>query len=566
MQKAQDSEQYSWRDKQALYASLMGFLFGLFFVGFWNVMPWNSSWINGKGDLTADHLMWQFFRQTPSAQWPLSAMPNYVAGANTIFPTGNVVAPIFAKIIGIILPGSFQYLGILLVVWFVLQAYFAERLLSRFIANGTFRIIGSVFFVVSPAFIYRISPMGHVHLAAHWLILAAMYLYFDDLLRFRPWSLLMALAVAINLYISVVVVAIFIAAVAKELINIFREARFRNINALITRCVLIGVVAIATFIVSGYLTYSDPGGGTGFFRLNLFAFFNPGYSPTESFSLLLNTFVPISNRMLFAEEWEGFQYIGLGVFLLLPVLGIFIWRRRGNIRSSSWWSILVASTILFIFALSNKVTFLHFEIIYWWPDLLLRLHQTFRGASRFGFALYYLIMLGSIVSLSRVFTKRRATMILGVFLALTIVDQFSGLQHSRQYLVEVIPFDSVLKNAQWDEIAISHSKLVIDTNFDFQVDGEIPQKARVFSDNWFSLAKFAVDHQMSTNFGYVARPIQAFVKSEDKRVANELTSGNLDRSTIYLISSESDWVRYKDLVGMRGQALMLDGFYIIIGQ
>ena len=112
MQKAQDSEQYSWRDKQALYASLMGFLFGLFFVGFWNVMPWNSSWINGKGDLTADHLMWQFFRQTPFAQWPLSAMPNYVAGANTIFPTGNVVAPTFAKIIVIILPGSFQYLGI----------------------------------------------------------------------------------------------------------------------------------------------------------------------------------------------------------------------------------------------------------------------------------------------------------------------------------------------------------------------------------------------------------------------------------------------------------------------
>ena len=108
--------------------------------------------------------------------------------------------------------------------------------------------------------------------------------------------------------------------------------------------------------------------------------------------------------------------------------------------------------------------------------------------------------------------------------------------------------------------------MVIDTNFDFQVDGEIPQKARVFSDNWFSLAKFAVDHQMSTNFGYVARPIQAFVKSEDKRVANELTSGNLDRSTIYLISSESDWVRYKDLVGVRGEALMLDGFYIIFGQ
>ena len=510
--------------------------------------------------------MWQFFRQTPLVQWPLSAMPNYVAGSDTIFPTGNVIAPIFAKVIGLIVPGNFQYLGILIVMWFALQAYFAERLLSRFVANGAYRVIGSMFFVLSPAFVYRISPMGHVHVAAHWLILAAMYLYFDDRVRIRVWGVLMVLTVATNLYMSVVVVVIFIAAVAKELINIFREARFRNINALIIRCVIVGVVAIATFIASGYLTYSDPGGGTGFFRLNLFAFFNPGYSPTESFSQLVNTFVPISKRMLFAEEWEGFQYIGLGVFLLLPVLGIFIWRCRGNIRSSSWWSILVASTILFIFALSNKVTFLHFEIIYWWPDLLLRLHQTFRGASRFGFALYYLITLASIVSFSKVFSKKKATMILGVLLAVTVADQFSGLRQSHQDLSVAVPFDSVLKDAQWDEIAISHSKLVIDTNFDFQVDGEIPQKARVFSDNWFSLAKFAVDHQMSTNFGYVARPIQAFVKSEDKRVANELTSGNLDRSTIYLISSESDWVRYKDLVGVRGEALMLDGFYIIFGQ
>ena len=566
MDKSSVSHNLTRHFNSRLIALLCGLIIGIFFVGFWNVLPWNDAWLSGKGDLSADHLMWQFFRQTPLVQWPLSAMPNYVAGADTIFPTGNVIAPIFAKVIGLIVPGNFQYLGILIVMWFALQAYFAERLLSRFVANDAYRVIGSIFFVLSPAFVYRISPMGHVHVAAHWLILAAMYLYFDDRVRIRAWSVLMVLTVATNLYMSVVVVVIFIAAVAKELINIFREARFRNINALIIRCVIVGVVAIATFIASGYLTYSDPGGGTGFFRLNLFAFFNPGYSPTESFSQLVNTFVPISNRMLFAEEWEGFQYIGLGVFLLLPVLGIFIWRCRGNIRSSSWWSILVASTILFIFALSNKVTFLHFEIIYWWPDLLLRLHQTFRGASRFGFALYYLITLASIVSFSKVFSKKKATMILGVLLAVTVVDQFSGLRQSHQDLSVVVPFASVFKNAQWDEIAISHSKLVIDTNFDFQVDGEIPQKARVFSDNWFSLAKFAVDHQMSTNFGYVARPIQAFVKSEDKRVANELTSGNLDRSTIYLISSESDWVRYKDLVGMRGEALMLDGFYIIIGQ
>jgi hypothetical protein len=75
-----------------------------------------------------------------------------------------------------------------------------------------------------------------------------------------------------------------------------------------------------------------------------------------------------------------------------------------------------------------------------------------------------------------------------------------------------------------------------------------------------------VQHNMSTNFGYVSRPIQSFVKAEDARVAAELTSGNLDSEAIYLISNEEDWNQYKDLVGNNGRALMLDGFYVIVGQ
>ena len=71
---------------------------------------------------------------------------------------------------------------------------------------------------------------------------------------------------------------------------------------------------------------------------------------------------------------------------------------------------------------------------------------------------------------------------------------------------------------------------------------------------------------MSTNFGYVARQIQAFVKSEDSRVAAELASGDVDSNAIYLISNENDWIRYKDLVGNNGRALVLDGFFVIVGQ
>ena len=549
-----------------LGATAIGIVFGTFFVGARNILPWSVAWLSGKGDLSADHLMWQFFRQTPLIQWPLSAMPNYVAGADTIFPTGNVIAPIFAKVIGLVVPGNFQYLGILIVAWFALQAYFAERLLSRFIADSTFRIIGSGFFVISPVFVYRISSMGHLHVAAHWLILAAIYLYFDKQLRVRAWAVLMALSVFINLYLAVIVVLIFIASLAHGWV---RET-CSTFKVQFVKAIRIGIVpalsAVLAFVLSGFLAYMGSAGGAGFYRLNVFAFLNPGYSSNGSFSLLVNMVIPESRRNLFAEEWEGFQYFSLGVILALPFLALLGWKERRSLLRSSWFPIALSACLLFALALTNQVTLLHFEINYWWPNVLLQFRQIFRGASRFGFALYYLITLGSIVSISKIFSKRNATIVLGLLLAVSVADQSAGLRQSHRDLSVEIPFVSALKDQQWREIAENHSKLIIDRNFDLQIEGAVPLNARIFADNWYSLDRYAVEHHMSTNFGYVARQIQAFVKAEDTRVAAELASGDLDSKAIYLISNEKDWTRYKDLVGKNGRALVLDGFFVIVGQ
>ena len=554
------------RYKTGLIASGVCVIFAVPFVGIQNILPWNTAWLSGKGDLSADHLMWRFFRQTPLIQWPLSAMPNYVAGANTIFPTGNVIAPIFAKVIGLVVPGNFQYLGILIVAWFALQAFFAERLLSRFIADSTFRIIGSGFFVISPVFIYRISSMGHLHVAAHWLILAAMFLYFDKQLRVRAWAVLMALTVFINLYLAVIVVMIFVASLAHEWV---RETR-STFKVQFVKAIRIGIVpalsAVLAFILSGFLAYRGSAGGAGFYRLNVFAFLNPGYSSNGSFSLLVNRIIPESRRKLFAEEWEGFQYLGSGVIMALPFLAHLAWKEKRSLLRSSWFPIALSTCLLFALALTNQVTLLHFEINYWWPNVLLQFRQIFRGASRFGFALYYLITLGSIVSLSKIFSKRNATIVLVLLLAVSVADQSAGLRQSRHDLAAEIPFVSVLRNQQWSEIAKDHSKLIIDKNFDLQIEGAVPLNARIFADNWYSLDRYAVEHYLSTNFGYVARQIQAFVKSEDARVAAELASGDLDSEAVYLISNEEDWNRYKDSMGNKGRALMLDGFYVIVGQ
>jgi hypothetical protein len=552
--------------KTGLLAFGIGMIVGVLFVGPLNVMPWNINWLYGKGDGSANQLVFQFFRQTPFLQWPITAIPNYVVGANTVNPDGNAIFAVGAKFVGLFFRGQFQYFGVLIVLWFALQAFFAERLLSRFIENGNIRLMGMTFFVIAPAFVYRLGSMGHFHVAAHWLILAAFYLYFDSNFRRLNWSILLAIAVAINIYIAAIVVPIFIASVGRTVLE-RKHVRLRKAMCGIAELTVSPMIAAAaSFIISGYASYSNSAVGSGFYRLNIFAFMNPGYSPSGSFSLFTNTVVPSSSRYLFAEEWEGFQYIGFGVVLLLPIFFLFILRSRQHFLKSSWMPISVVSILLFVFSLSNQIVFSNLRFNYWWPSALLQLHQIFRGASRFGFALYYLVTLGAIVSVSRLFTKKAATILLGLLLTLAVVDQSSGLWQSHRDLSVKVSSEIELRDADWNLIAKGHSRLVVDKNFDFQVEGAVPDSARIFSDNWFSLASFAADHQMSTNFGYVSRPIQSFVRAEDARVAAELTSGNLDSEAIYLISNEEDWNRYKNLVGNNGRGLILDGFYVIVGQ
>jgi hypothetical protein len=268
---------------------------------------------------------------------------------------------------------------------------------------------------------------------------------------------------------------------------------------------------------------------------------------------------------LFSEEWEGFQYLGVGVIISLPLVVIYAWRRRREFRSSSWLPLLLAAGVLFVLALSNRVTFAHIEVHYWWPDALLRFRQIFRGASRFGFALYYLLTLMTIVTVSRVFSKKYATIVLLGLLTFALVDQAPGILAMHKSIGVSASSGTLLIDKNWSLIAGGHSKLVIDRNFDLQVEGQVTSDAITFASNWFELAQFAVDHHMSTNFGYVSRPIEAFVKAEDSRVARELSSGQLDSDAVYLVSNKADWIRYQKQMGSSGLAYELDGFFVIAG-
>ena len=160
-------------------ATLIGAVFGIWFTGFKNFFPWNYKWLYSNGDGALTQLSFEFYRNSPLFQWPITAVPQYISGSGMILPIENAVTNFIGKLIGLLVPGSFQFVGIWLVICFSLQGYFGAKLIGRFEATALYCIFGSVLFVTSPALLYRTGVMNHYHLGAHWMILLALYLYFD---------------------------------------------------------------------------------------------------------------------------------------------------------------------------------------------------------------------------------------------------------------------------------------------------------------------------------------------------------------------------------------------------
>ena len=539
----------------AVISSLIGGLFGAFLIGMRNLAPWNYSWLYSKADGALTQLGFEFFRNAPWTQWPLTAVPQYVEGSHMIIPTENAVANLLGKLVGVVFTGNFQFVGLWILMCFAFQGYFGVKLLSRFIDSQSAQICGSLFFVLSPALMFRVGVMNHYHLGAHWMILLALYLYFGRESRTQNWSLLLFFAMLTSVYISAMLLVIFIAHRTKDS---FQKRKLRIFEVVIPLA-----SAVFGFWVMGYLSMRSSITGSNFFRLNAIAWLNPGYSDDGSFSLILNNFGNARLRHIFSEEWEGFQYLGT-VVIGGVLLGIVKLKNRETLRN--WREhapIAVAAGGLIVFAYSNQIAVLQQELNYWWPSQLLQLRQVFRGATRFGWPAYYLVTLFAIVQISRICSAKKLKV--GVFIAaaLMLVEAAPGIAYVRSEISDSKAYLSSIQDAKWSEVALDHSRVVVYPNFDLQI-GELTGDSKVWLNRWFDLAKFAVDNDMSTNFGYVPRPLTEYISEQDQRILNELESGVLQSRTIYVLANESVWENFSQRNSRTADAYELDGYFILV--
>jgi hypothetical protein len=538
---------------------LVGAIVGVWFVGFENFLPWNVDWLMHGGDSSSFQISWEFFRKAPMLQWPITATPTYVEGTQSILASANGIVGIPAKLVGLVFRGQFQFYGLWVAATFCLQALLSFRLLGLFIDKISTKLAACTLFVLAPTFVFRIGEMSHFELASHWLILCALYLYFSNTKFVRNWSLLLLLSILISVYITAMLVLIFFAALAKEY---FVNKALPTLRRLSVAAVVPMLWLIAGFVFMGYLNYGGSAVGTGFFRLNVLAYFNPAFSDLGSYSRVFEAVVPADSRGRFIEEQEMFQYLGIGALVMLIGLAVYLVQQR----KAAWWKsnswLICALVVMLVVAFSHRIGFAGKEIVYWWPEVLKDTRQVFRAATRFGWPLYYALMLGAVVATFRVLPKKWAPAAIGAICLFNVIDVLPGVQETHHHITDKYGLIRAQSAEKWETILANKTHLKVFPNFDLQV-GNTVKDAEKFEENWYLLVRLAIDHDMSTNFGYVSRPITEHIVREDALIQSGLSVGELDPEVVYIIGNKQTWQQFAEVAGADAKAEEIDGFYVI---
>ena len=537
---------------------LISLSFGLWFITPQNVWPTSTEWLR-YGDMEIAQYMWEYFRYTPVLQWPITEVAAAGDGWGTITWSNHLLSIPF-KLLSPFLPASFQFFGLWTLANFGLQGFFAERLFCRLGLREIERVLGAVSILIAPVFIFRIQ-MTHLDLAAQWLILAALLIYVSegDPHLSRKIYLLNVIALLVAVYLFVMVFLITLAAFARPLfLSNSNSTKFRRFVQQTGSLVALSVV---TFWITGYLSYQDSTRGVGFFRLNAMAFFNP----SESYSTLLGKAPLFADRQFFAEEGEGFGYLGLvGVLGIIAILiALPKWCNRQNWRIFT--PVVSVAVALFAIALSDRVAFIRREIQLPLPQMLIDARQVFRAATRFSWVAYYLLLVLGWVAICQVTRRARAiTIALPLVFAFGVVDQWAGMATSRDVILgERRP--SSFQSVEWKTIAGSANKMYIVPTFDLQSD-ENPPVVEVWLTNsrWADLIAFGAEQQLVANFTYSPRPVTKQVESANAQLSEMLVQGKIPRNSILFFALESDWLAASKSVQLGDISTQLDGYFIIV--
>jgi hypothetical protein len=589
-----------------LIIGISAYAFIIRFHGFW---PTDVGWMlpqwNGNIDSASHYIGWEMYRQSDLLQWPIGRSPMLGpdGGSSIAYTTLPLLALLF-KPITHWSHTPLQFFGVWSLVCFIGQSISSWKLLGLWISNRVHLALGVCFFVISPAFLDRLSV--HFDASAHFLLIFALYLYFDTTFSLRRWLILGTLSVLIFPYIAMMVSVIFVARIINDVIHTkFFSVAMKRIT------VYVGLLIFAAwqcgyFLLGGSKIDSD---GYGTFSANVLTFVDPGFP--EMYRKPWSHVVP--DRWQGTGQYEGFAFIGSGILFL----AIIIWIKRliqGNNftrallicpvvsmaalfghdpdtaqmkltillgiivaialesvvqhRSNSFASKIVLSVfalVMFVFALSNQILLGQFQIAHF--DLnpsLLQLANTFRSSGRFAWPLMIILIALVIIKIIGELPQALVIPILVAALVFQVGDSNKGWQFTTNVYARAGP-DIYLTSETWNLLgdkydgvlfapAANKPRLLLSINQDFVSENGFL---------WRDIGVLAQKYGWSMNSSYFSRDPDRRFDADNKALNTSLNSGSFKKNMLYIFDGSDEWERAKLVAGPNDLVGLLNGIPIL---
>jgi hypothetical protein len=506
--------------------------------------PTDVGWMN-RADTIGHWAGWEHFRNGPLLQLPIGANPNFgmELSSTLVFSDSIALVALALRPFQAWLPVPFQYLGLWTLACFILQAYFAHRLMARLFARPATIVAATALFLLCPPMLMRIHV--HTSLVSHWVILAALLAYFetDDWCGWRWWRLI-CLAALIHGYLFGMVSAVWLA----HLLKIAAGGRLRGGARVVAGAaaralgVVVGCGAVM-WLVGYFGVPAPPTHAYGSGRFNLAGpICTLGWSRTFPY-------LPCGTQV---NDWDGLAFLGVDFLALLALALVALAVRRSLAPRASAvarWPLLLVSALLIAFAATNTVcAFNHDVFTYRLPARVLSLAETFRSSGRMIWPVYYVGLLAIASLFARAVPVRFQLWALLPLIPLQAWDLRPALELAIRYYPEN-PHVAELRSPIWSRLSA--------------YDALVSVPALPGQPGWEALTWQAIHHKVATNVGLFNRSEQARVPIAHAAAIEALQSGQLDPRVVYLVSSPELWQAARARKAPGDAAVVADGFRLV---
>jgi Family of unknown function (DUF6311) len=458
---------FAWADS-IWFDLAISFLVGLLYMlVLWGPMPLNPRHIDwlliDSGDYYAG---WALFRDDPHWHWPLTHTDyvGYPIGLNVALMDINPLLAVLLKPLSPLLGEPFQYFGIESVLVCALQFFFSVRLFRLPLgANRLGAWLCSVFFLAAPPLMTRLG--GHFSLTNHWLLLAALLVYFQAqeespraMRRFVISAIILAaVAVGTNPYLAFQVLLVLTATAGSLLWQRrWTLRRAAGFVAVLGATSLIVAYSLG-FFISGGKGYVSP--GYRFLAMNLLEPVSPYiFGPTVCGAILSRVVPYVPHPTTDMGNYLGAGVIFLGIFLLIALA--MRPGKRPSFDKRRMMPLVVCCLLLTLMALSTRVTAGRWILVDFDPwQHLTRFLAPLRASDRLFWTPYYAILLTVLAGLFRLLRRSQANAVLAVMLAVQLID-IAPLGRWVHSWVNT-PQASRLHSPLWSQLGSVHENLIV---------------------------------------------------------------------------------------------------------